>query len=68
MRGEKSMLVKIPFDFENMEKIPSWDEKIELDGSFGEWQGKKVTIIRYPPIKSRKWSATFLSFEKYRTN
>jgi hypothetical protein len=27
-----------------MEKVPSLDEEIELDGSFGEWQGKKVTI------------------------
>jgi hypothetical protein len=43
-RGRKYMLVKTPFDFDKMEKAPSLDEEIELDGSFGEWIDQKVTI------------------------
>jgi hypothetical protein len=42
--NQKSMLVKVPFDLKNMEKIPSLDEKVELDGCFGEWRAKKVSI------------------------
>ena len=50
--GQKSMLVKTPFDLGNMEKSPSLDENIELDGSFDGWSGQKVRmtgILRLNP-------------------
>ena len=42
--GQKSVLAKTSFDLENMKKVPSLDEKVELEGSFKKWQGKRVTI------------------------
>ncbi|MFT5646451.1 MAG: hypothetical protein ACI976_001133 [Aureispira sp.] len=44
MGRRKYALAKRPFDLENMEKAPSLDEKIELDGSFKQWCGQKVRI------------------------
>lgn len=44
LRRRKSMLVKMPFDLENMKNLPRLDEKVELNESFYEWAGKKVKV------------------------
>ena len=44
LAGRRSIVAKTPFDFENMEKVPSLDEKIELDTALHEWDGQKVSI------------------------
>lgn len=40
----KSILVKTPFDLENIENVPSFDEKIELETYSPRWRGLKVRV------------------------
>lgn len=64
MRRRKYALVKRPFDLENMEKAPSLDEKIELDGFFKQWCGKKVTITGILRLNQENSRRHFYILEK----